>query len=996
MKRYTFSEEEFRHIAKSTFEFAVYQFVDQRVVTIALTQGFLDVFGYENREEAYFLMDNDMYRDTHPDDVARIADAALRFATEGGEYNVIYRTRRNGEYRVIHAYGKHIYPAEGIRLAEVWYADEGAYIGDDILDDKAILRDFSISLYEESLRRKINYDYLTGLPNMAYFFEIVKAERDRQPASNQHFLIGYVNINGMRYFNKKFGFAEGDKLIRSIGGLLAKHFGNENCCRIGQDDFAFFYTKDNIGELLSTLFMEVDESEGSRNIAIRVGIFDYNGEVVETSVACDRARYASNKGKVVKKSSYTYFDDSMLEYETKRQYILDNIDKAVEEGWIRPYYQPIIRAANGRVSDEEALARWIDPKLGLLSPADFIPILEDSKLIYKVDLHILDCTLKKIEKQKEKNLYIVPTSINLSRTDFDVCDMVEEIRKRVDAAGVDRSLISIEITESVVGSDFDFIKEQICKFQALGFKVWIDDFGSGYSSLDVLQSIHFDTIKLDMRFMKQFNNDEKSRVRITELMKMAIGLGIETIAEGVERPDQLEFLKEVGCTKLQGFYYCKPIPVEEVFARYDRNQQIGFENPDESEYFESIGRINLYDLAAISDEEEGALDRYFNTLPMAVFEANEESLIVSRSNRSYRKFLENSFGTFVNEAQIPYSRFEGGPDASFAKAIRQCCIDGEKHFIDERIGADSTIHAFIRRVSVNPVTGYSAILVVVLAVINDTGRGVTYADVANSLSADYITLYYVNLKTEEFVEYRPNPKNKSLSVERHGVRFFEAGRRDAKRVIHEDERDGFINVFTRENVLSAIEKNGSFTRSYRLKRSDGSFFYASMTIVRMTDDPEHIIVGVKNIDMIVRQRETIERMREEQVAYARISALAGDYLCIYTVDPDTEHYSLYGVDADNIGIDLSKEGDDFFKKALTYGMKYIIREDHPLFLSRFSKEKILNTIKENGVYILNYRLMIKDKPTYVSLRAVLVDEPDGSKIIIGINNIDSQVRKNLI
>jgi hypothetical protein len=156
-----------------------------------------------------------------------------------------------------------------------------------------------------------------------------------------------------------------------------------------------------------------------------------------------------------------------------------------------------------------------------------------------------------MKKQKERGLYIVPSSVNLSRYDFDSCDIVDEITKRVDASGISRDLITIEITESVLGSNFDFMKEQINRFRSLGFQVWMDDFGSGYSSLDVLQSVRFDLVKLDMRFMKQFDNGYKSRVIVTELIKLAISLGIETVAEGVETREQVDFLKTVGCTKLQ-------------------------------------------------------------------------------------------------------------------------------------------------------------------------------------------------------------------------------------------------------------------------------------------------------------------------------------------------------------------------------------------------------------------------------------------------------------
>jgi EAL domain-containing protein (putative c-di-GMP-specific phosphodiesterase class I) len=164
-----------------------------------------------------------------------------------------------------------------------------------------------------------------------------------------------------------------------------------------------------------------------------------------------------------------YYSQNLSEDAGKRQYIIENIDRAIKEEWIQIYIQPIIRAVNERVCDVEALARWVDPVKGVLSPADFITALEDAGLIYKLDLYMVDQVLNAIKAWEESGFRAVPHSINLSRSDFDSCDIVEEIRKRVDGAGVNRSLITIEITESVIGSDMQFMKEQVERFQKLGF-----------------------------------------------------------------------------------------------------------------------------------------------------------------------------------------------------------------------------------------------------------------------------------------------------------------------------------------------------------------------------------------------------------------------------------------------------------------------------------------------------------------------------------------------
>ena len=256
------------------------------------------------------------------------------------------------------------------------------------------------------------------------------------------------------------------------------------------------------------------------------------------------------------------YSQKQREAEKKRKYLLENIDRATAEGWIQVYYQPIVYSDSRKICDEEALARWIDPVEGFLSPADFISELEDARLIYKLDLYVLEQVLKKIRSRMNAKEEIVPQSINLSRSDFETCDIVEEIRKRVDDAGVERNMISVEITEGIIGENFDYMKEQISRFQDLGFKVWMDDFGSGYSSLNVLHSISFDLIKFDQSFTKKLLEEERGRIILKDMMKMAESLQVDTICEGVETKEQALFLKEIGCSKQQGYYYGKPCPLE--------------------------------------------------------------------------------------------------------------------------------------------------------------------------------------------------------------------------------------------------------------------------------------------------------------------------------------------------------------------------------------------------------------------------------------------------
>ncbi|MBO4900906.1 MAG: EAL domain-containing protein, partial [Lachnospiraceae bacterium] len=408
-------------------------------------------------------------------------------------------------------------------------------------------------------------------------------------------------------------------------------------------------------------------------------------------------------------------------FDTHSQYILGNLDRAITENWILAYYMPIVRASNGRVCEEEALARWIDPDQGVLSPADFIPVLENAKLIYKLDLHIVDEVLKKMKAQTDAGLYLVPISVNLSRTDFDSCDIVEEICERVDKAEIPRNKLIIEITESILGEDFDYMKSQIERFQSLGFSVWMDDFGSGYSSVDVLQDISFDHIKFDIKFMQRFDK-EKSRIMLTELIRMAMALGIKTITEGVETEEQVEFLREIGCNKLQGFYFCKPISLEELLDRYKSGRQIGFENPEESAYYDAIGGVNLYDLSIISVDHDGRnqFRRYFDSLPIVIYEADDTGYRIVRCNSSYRSFEDRYFESVHVGHMFKYSDYETGPASVYSKSVKEAAETGERIFFTETLPDNTVMRAVVRRISVNKIKNVSAVVMVILEIVEES------------------------------------------------------------------------------------------------------------------------------------------------------------------------------------------------------------------------------------------------------------------------------------
>ena len=995
-EKYRFDQRTQEILEQLTIPFAIYQYIDKRVVTIALSQGFCDEFGFQRLEDAYQAMDNDMYRAAHPEDKTRVADAAYRFAAFDAPYDVVYRTRtlKDPDYVVLHAYGRSIYPEPGVRLCLTWYAYEGHYAPEQGKNESVINKTLDRFLAEGSQYKGIYYDYMTGLPNMSYFYELAEAGRKRMQAEGTDSAILFFDLTGLKQFNRRHGFAEGNHLIRTIAANLAKHFSSENCARFAQDHFAAFAPEEGLQEHLDALIEECAEANDGKTLPLRIGIYPDRIEAVEIGTACDRARLAADVWKKRKESCYSFFDMEMMEAEKNRQAIIDNLDQAIKEGWIQVHYQPIVRSSNGKVCNVEALARWNDPVRGLLMPASFIPVLEEALLIHKLDLCVVRQVLQDIKINERNGIKNVPVSINFSRADFDAYDLVHEICALTDAAQVDRKLLNIEITESMVGSDFDYMKEQIERFRARGFHVWVDDFGSGYSSLDVLQSVKFDLIKFDMGFMRRLDEGENGKIVLTEMMRMATSLGVDTICEGVETEEQARFLQEIGCSKLQGYQFMKPAPPEEILKKYHIEIQDGIEDPREAAYYDTVGRVNLYDLSFLANLDDSVTKNTFDTLPMGIMELNAEGDKVRyvRSNQAFRDFMKRAFRLDISDPDTEYSIVTDDHGSDITRAVEQCRSKENRAFIDEKLEDGSTAHSFLRRIGRNPVSGRESFAFAVLS-ITEPDDSTTYADIAGSLAADYYTIYLVDLETNDYMEFSSQVGDEDMSLERLGEDFFESARRETMTRIYAEDREPFLALFTKENILREIDTQGVFTTTYRLIDT-GTPMYMNLKGTRMRGG-NRIILGVSIIDAHMKQQEEQKRLRQEKMSLGRIAALSPDYLALYIIDPVTGRFTQFNPSNEYEKAGLTQEGEDFFADVIRDSPKAIAPENLERHLRVLTKENMLREIQENGMLIHNYRMILDEKSVPLTLRATLIRENEEEKLILGITNDEEEYRRKL-
>lgn len=431
------------------------------------------------------------------------------------------------------------------------------------------------------------FDPLTGLPNPGYcrirgenyVEDLVNA--GKTPA------VVFFDIIGMKLYNNANGFSSGNEFLIHFAAMLKKQFAKDLVCR-GMNDH-FIVVTDNVGleEKLCEIRKYVKGTISKISMDLYVGICqtDTDSDIID---AIEKAKLACNIQKKKGDKFIRQYDEDLHRTLMLHNYVVNHIDDAIANGYIKVYYQPVVRTISETFCGMEALARWIDPEQGFLNPGEFIGALEESKQIHKLDSHVIELVCEEMREQLDQGNPVVPVSFNLSRLDFTGCDIFEVVESILQKYKIDREYIRVEITESIMASD-SYIQHEIERFRLVGYEVWMDDFGSGYSSLNTLKDYKFDELKIDMAFLSNFN--DVSRTIISSMVRMAKSLGLKTLAEGVETKEQMEFLKSIGCEKVQGYYYGKPQPLKASMEHMETSG-IVIEDSNMRAVYSKIGRLD--------------------------------------------------------------------------------------------------------------------------------------------------------------------------------------------------------------------------------------------------------------------------------------------------------------------------------------------------------------------------------------------------------------------
>lgn len=452
------------------------------------------------------------------------------------------------------------------------------------------------------------FDSLTGLPNLEYCR--IRGENYVEGLLNagKTPAVVFFDIIGMKLYNNANGFSSGNEFLIHFAAVLKKQFADNLVCRSTNDHFVVVADIANLEEKLCEIRKYVKGTVSKISMDLYVGICqtDTDSDILD---AIEKAKLACNIQKKKGDKFIRQYDEDLHRTLMLHNYVVNHIDDAIANGYIKVYYQPVVRTISETFCGMEALARWIDPEQGFLNPGEFIGALEESKQIHKLDSHVIELVCREMREQLDQGYPVVPVSFNLSRLDFTGCDIFEVVERILQKYKIERDYIRVEITESIMASD-SYIQHEIERFRLVGYEVWMDDFGSGYSSLNTLKDYKFDELKIDMAFLSNFN--DVSRTIISSMVRMAKSLGLKTLAEGVETKEQMEFLKSIGCEKVQGYYYGKPQPLKATMEHMETSGIVA-ENDNMRTVYSKIGRLDYQEDSprAIMSYENGTFKFLF-------------------------------------------------------------------------------------------------------------------------------------------------------------------------------------------------------------------------------------------------------------------------------------------------------------------------------------------------------------------------------------------------
>ncbi|MGN1024400.1 MAG: EAL domain-containing protein [Lachnospiraceae bacterium] len=691
---------------------------------------------------------------------------------------------------------------------------------------------FICQIFTEAMHKaSLMSDGLTGLPGVKEFtastLELLKTRRGEKVLGDWCCL--YFNVTNFRFFNRSYGVEAGDRLIKEIAETLQSSFPDGFVGHLSADNFAAIVRRKDVDAGIQKVTDEIQSGIHSKSIQLKTGIFLLEDGADDDTLrtALDRARLACDSISQDATQYSAVYSSKMQEESEKRTYLLNHFESALAEGDIHVYYQPVVRTLTGKLCSFEALARWEDPEKGMISPMEFVPLLEEVHLIGKLDAYIIENVCRLLHERLQNGHRILPVSVNLSKLDFDLIHPLELLENLMDRYDLPRESIHVEITETVMAWDREKLAGIIRDFHAAGFEVWLDDFGSEYSSLNALHYFQFDVLKIDMEFFRNF--DERGRKIIKSVVMMAKSLGILTLAEGVENEQQLEFLRSIGCGRIQGWYYGKPEPFSVVMEQMTC-KGITSETDMERRIFYRVGLVNTV------TEKPVAIFAFNGNAP-TLLTANEVYLNVLRSTGTLDQKMAN--GNLASGAWGPQKKICSFLEKVYDGKAKSMTYVDNGHYI---------------MVTAEKIAGTRDLWYGKASLVDLGGEGrISQARLLDNLYRNVLDIfdgiYYLDYEHDRVHIY--SSIHGEIGTEDNGTGVDEQIRAYARELVHVDDRERFLDFLNKDRLCDAAQASGrsEATGLFRIHREDGRYHWSVF----------HAIVFFKhpNRDVLLLEREDI-------------------------------------------------------------------------------------------------------------------------------------------
>ena len=851
-------------------------------------------------------------------------------------------------------------------------------------------------------------DPLTGLYNKEFFYRYAEQYDQHHKGVEMDAIV--VDVNHFHMINDRFGTAYGDTVLRGIGEALRAAVSDIDgiVCRREADTFLVYCPHGKeygfILENASAGLSDGGDINDATRIWLRMGVYANVDKQLEVERRFDRAKMAADtvQGSFTKRIGI--YDSALRERELYSEQLIGDFAAAVRERQFQIHYQPKfdVQPEIPVLASAEALVRWKHPELGMISPGVFIPLFEDNGLIQQLDMYVWREAACQVKAWKEKFGFVVPVSVNVSRIDMYDPHLVDDLLDILHENDLSTNELLLEITESAYTQDSEQIIETVDKLRALGFKVEMDDFGTGYSSLNMISTLPIDALKLDMMFIRNaFGNRADTRM-LEIVIDIANYLSVPVIAEGVETEEQMIALREMGCDFVQGYYFSRPLPADEYEAfvaersEHAKNMAAGLGGSFEKRSsYSAFGEI----AHALSSGFEYIyyVDTESNHYVEFSSEGSREDLQIEDSGPDFfEDMMQRVFEPLWHDDRMRV-------EASMNKDALLAQLDGGDPFFMTYRKDLAGEPAFFSLKAVKATTHDDHHIVIGISDVSTQLQQMTlatgsnelnFSSLAQALSADMESIYYVDVISDSYLEFKADGHYRKLELQLSGQDFFMECTRNILEVVYRDDQERVAAALGKDDLLAMLNRNGVFTMAYRLVIDESPLYYSLKAVWADEDDRRHVIIGVTNVDAQITESEKLEAQRRSSVTYASIvKALALDYITIYYVNAETNHFIEYSSNEQYGDLGIEKSGDEFFELSRENIARVAHPDDVEMFLSTFTKENVMAALDRDKTFTLTYRLMFGAASKYVHLKATRMSGQHDSYLVIGVSDVDDQIRR---